>query len=311
MKETFGTYQELAKGGIVTLVLISVFAGYLIGHPAERDFSWWRLLGTLLGILSLASGSSALNQYQEREIDARMPRTANRPLPSGRLSPLQALLFIGITLPLGVAILGVLKFELAVMGLLAVVSYNLLYTLWWKKHYAFAAVPGAIPGALPILMGFAAARVDSNFSSLDPAGLFLFGILFFWQMPHFWVLALKYREDYEAGGIPTLPVKHGTGLTLAQITTWCLAYLGLALLGTFFLRSGALYLSSSFVVSGYVLYELVRFIRAPEGRSWLRFFLAVNFSLILFLLAAVLDLWSVDFLPYLLSTRFPSNPGSP
>jgi protoheme IX farnesyltransferase len=99
------TVRELSKSGIVTLVLISVLAGYLIGQPAEVDFSWSRMLLTLLGVLFLASGSSALNQLQEREVDRQMPRTAGRPLPSGRISVEAAQVFVAVTLVLGLVIL--------------------------------------------------------------------------------------------------------------------------------------------------------------------------------------------------------------
>src|SRR6185437_16687128 len=93
----------------------------------------------------------------------------------------------------------------AVLGLLAVLSYNGLYTLWWKRRWSYAAIPGAIPGALPILMGHYAAAGHLG----APAGIYLFLLLFFWQMPHFWVLALRFRADYEKGDFPTLPVTHG------------------------------------------------------------------------------------------------------
>src|SRR5690606_9386936 len=134
-------FLSLSKSGIVTLVLISVLGGFLCGHPLEQAFSGWRLLTTLLGVLFLASGSSALNQYQEREIDARMPRTAKRPLPTQRLTPQQALAFAIGTLILGAGILLLLDRAVFALGLLAVFSYNVLYTGWWKKHWAYAAIP--------------------------------------------------------------------------------------------------------------------------------------------------------------------------
>jgi protoheme IX farnesyltransferase len=281
--------KELSKSGIVTLVLISVFAGYLIGQSSETSLDWRRMILTLVGILFLSSGSSALNQLQERHIDAQMPRTAGRPLPSGRIQLTTVKWFIGITLVIGLVILAYLSLDLLILGALAVLSYNGLYTMWWKKHWAFAAVPGAIPGALPILMGHVAA--DGHIS--NPAGLYLFFILFFWQMPHFWVLALRYKEDYAQGGFPTLPVKHGLGVTLNQIIVWCLAYLGLAIIAPFFLHVGWVYLIPTLLMCLKVIHELYGFSKQPEGKKWLHFFLWVNFSLIVFLGAAVIDLWSV------------------
>ena len=284
--------KELSKSGIVTLVLISVFAGYLIGHSPEYPFDLKRLSLTLLGILFLASGSSALNQYQERHLDAQMPRTAGRPLPSGRLSESSVLIFVGVSLGLGMLLLAYLGTSLLVLGLLAVLSYNGLYTLWWKKHWAYAAIPGAVPGALPVLMGHVAAQGNV----LHPGAIYLFLILFFWQMPHFWVLALRYQEDYAKGGFPTLPVARGPGVTVHRIVLWCLAYVGLALIGPFFLKVSWIYFVPTLAISAWVVYQLFLFAKNPEGKKWLHFFLWVNFSLVLYLAAAVADLWSSQLL---------------
>jgi heme o synthase len=289
-----GTYRELSKSGIVALVLISVLGGYLIGQPAESPLDFARMVLTLLGILLLASGSSALNQIQEREIDAKMPRTAQRPLPSGRIELSTAVVFTAVCIVSGLALLGALGTELLALGMAAVVFYNGFYTLWWKRRWAYAAVPGAVPGALPILMGHAA----SSGTVLDPGGVFLFMLLFFWQMPHFWVLALRYREDYRLGEVPTLPVRHGAGVTVSQIALWCLAYVGLGLLGPLFLKVGPAYLAVALALTAKLLWELRSFMRQPESKRWLRFFLWVNFSLILYVFAAAADLWAIHLQPY-------------
>jgi protoheme IX farnesyltransferase len=266
----------------------------LIGQPFEVPLSWPRLLTTLAGVLFLASGSSALNQLQERKVDARMPRTAGRPLPSGKISPGGARVFIGVALALGLGLLARIQVAVLVLGIAAVLSYNGLYTLWWKRHWAYAAVPGAIPGALPILMG----HVAANGNPWDPAGIYLFFLLFYWQMPHFWVLALRFEKDYRQGGFPTLPVAKGPSVTVSRIILWCLAYIGLALLAPFFLKTRWIYWGIALAVSAKVLWELRSFSRAPDqGKAWLRFFLWVNFSLIFYIAGAALDLWSI-YLPW-------------
>lgn len=295
LRRRFKLYQELAKSGIVTLVLISVLGGYLIGHPFESPFQPLRLLATLVGILFLASGSSALNQLQEWRIDVKMPRTAKRPIPSGKISPREAAIFVITTLTIGLVTLWFLDPKVFWLGALAVLSYNGLYTLWWKKDWAFAAVPGALPGALPILMGYAAA----DGSVFTAGGLYLFALLFFWQMPHFWVLAIRYRSDYAQGGFPTLPVAHGTSVTVVHVVMWCLAYVALALWAPIFLHVGAVYYVPAFFMSIAVLISLRHFVAEPEGKRWLKFFLWVNFSLIVYIGAAVTDLWSVYLVPYL------------
>lgn len=305
----FSSYRELSKSGIVALVLISVLGGYLCGHPLEKSFSWIHCLWTLGGVLFLASGSSALNQLQEQGLDAQMPRTAKRPLPSGRISRKKAALFIGFNLGAGLFILSKIHWDIFAFGLAAVLAYNGLYTLWWKKHWPYAAVPGAIPGALPILIGYTAANEWGH----PAGGFYLFFMLFFWQMPHFWVLALRYRQEYAHANIPTLPVTHGAGITVSRITVWCLSYVGLALIAPLFLKVGALYLTGALLTSGKILWELRSFARThlknthvmsmseqasreatgQENLKWLRFFLWVNFSLIIYISLLVLDLWSV------------------
>ena len=287
-------YLQLSKSGIVTLVLISVLGGYLIGQPFEVRFDWIRICFTLIGVLLLSSGASALNQLQEVDIDARMPRTAGRPLPSGRITLRQAWLFVGVCIPFGLAILATIDGALFLLGLFALFSYNALYTLWWKKRWAHAAVPGAIPGALPILMGYVAAAGQV----WNPGALWVFALLFFWQMPHFWALALRYRDDYAEGGFPTLPVSLGTGLTVHQILLWCLAYVALGLGAPLFLHVGLGYEIVAGLMSVVLLWELRGFVRAPESKRWLRFFLWINFSLIAYLGAAAADLWSIYLVRY-------------
>lgn len=291
-------YLALSKSGIVALVLISVLGGFLSGYPLEISFDWLLFTKAFFGILLLASGSSALNQVQEIKIDLKMDRTANRPLPSGRLSKTEALIFVLVSLMGGGFLLWIISMKVFLMGVLAVISYNFLYTLWWKKNWAFAAIPGALPGALPILMGYTAATGEV----WTHTGIYLFAILFFWQMPHFWVLALKYKQDYFIGGIPTLPVSEGKEETLFQIVLWCLAYIGLILIGPFFLEVGLPYWAMSVILSIKLLFELRRYIQSPDGKNWIKFFLWINFSLILILLVAVADRWSIYLLIPLLTT---------
>ena len=293
-------YKAFSKSGIVTLVLISVIGGYLMSFPLDQSLHFSHILLTLVGVLFLASGSSALNQFQERKIDKTMPRTALRPLPSGEMSETEALAFIWVTLLIGIVSLSQISFLVLALGLGAVFSYNGLYTLWWKPRMAFAAIPGAIPGALPILMGAAAAA-----GSINTAGIYWFLILFIWQMPHFWVLADRYRDDYALGGIPTLPVSRGTEVTHFQIVLWSLAYIGLALAGPLFAGVEWIYFIGALLVSALILVELVRYSRARVGaaadekKAWLRFFLWINFSLILFLVFGVIDRWKMIWFPSL------------
>lgn len=293
----FRIYREFAKSGIVTLVIISVLGGYCIGVSLEEQFDWLRLLETLLAVGLLASGSSALNQLQERDLDRKMERTLKRPLPSGQITVREARIVIAVWIVAGLLLLAHLGPTLLALGIAAVVLYNGLYTLVWKPKYRYAAIPGAIPGALPILIGHASARGGEIWT---PAGVYLFFILFFWQMPHFWVLAIRYQDDYAKGGFPVLPVANGAPRTVFQIGVWSFAYVGLSLLAPLFLGVGLIYLVPAILTGAWILWGFSRYAKEPLGPRWLPFFLGVNFSLILYLVFAFADIRGTPWVGYFL-----------
>ena len=192
-------FWEMTKPGITVMVTLTAGLGFLL---AERDrFSFVLLIHTLLGTGLISAGASVLNHVLERDTDALMQRTANRPLPTGRMNPDVALSF-GVLL----AILGLVDLAVAVnlltalLGAVALAGYVFVYTPL-KRISSLATVIGAVPGAIPPMMGWCAVRND-----LDAAAWVLFGILFFWQLPHFLAIAWLCREDYARGGFPMLPV---------------------------------------------------------------------------------------------------------
>jgi protoheme IX farnesyltransferase len=210
-------YYELTKPRMNFLVVITTAVGYYMA--ARYTFEWPRLIHTLIGTLLTASSASVLNQYIERDFDRLMPRTADRPLPAGRLAPAEALCF-GI--PMG--IVGVIYLALAVnpltaaLGAFTLLSYIFLYTPL-KRYTSLNTVVGAIPGAIPPVMGFTAVH-----NALSPQALALFGILFLWQMPHFLAIAILYRDDYAKGGFKMLPViDRDLSLTGFQIVLYSIA----------------------------------------------------------------------------------------
>jgi protoheme IX farnesyltransferase len=192
-------YVVLTKPDVTFLVVITTVAGFYLGSTGSMD--WARLAHTLIGTLLVAGGTAALNQYVERDMDAIMRRTAARPLPTGTLKPTEVLIFGAVTIVLGTAWLVLAVNLLAAMVALATsLSYLGLYTPL-KTRTTLATAVGAIPGALPPLIGWAAAR-----GSLSEGGWILFAILFVWQFPHFMAIAWMYREDYARAGIQMLPV---------------------------------------------------------------------------------------------------------
>jgi protoheme IX farnesyltransferase len=200
-------YLELSKARIVLMVLITTAAGYLIGAPHVSAIA---LINVLLGTALVAAGTNALNQYVEREHDAKMRRTRLRPLPDGRIAPRSALLFSA-----GIAILGTLYLGLMVnwltafLGAFTLTSYIFVYTPL-KRISTACTIIGAVPGAIPPLMGWTAAT-----GSLAVGGWILFGILFFWQLPHFMAISWIYREDYGRAGFVMTSVRDENGIATA------------------------------------------------------------------------------------------------
>jgi protoheme IX farnesyltransferase len=192
-------FYELTKPRMNFLVLITTLVGFYMAGQARID--WRLLLATLVGTAMTAAGASVLNQVVERDLDARMPRTRNRPLPAGRVGVGEAWVF-GVALAVGgVATLALCVNVLtALLGAFTLLTYVAVYTPL-KRVTTLNTVLGAVPGAVPPVMGFTAAT-----GALSPAALALFAILFIWQMPHFLAIAILYRRDYALAGFKMLPV---------------------------------------------------------------------------------------------------------
>src|ERR1700690_3317771 len=217
-------YVALTKPDVTFLVVITTVAGFYLGSNGPMD--WMLLLHTLCGTLLVAGGTAALNQYVERDMDAVMRRTAMRPLPSGQLQPREVLIFGFGAIVVGTAWLAVAVNHLAsIVALATCVLYLCLYTPL-KTRTTWAAAVGAVPGALPPLIGWAAAH-----GSLSLGGWGLFAILFFWQFPHFMAIAWMYRDDYARAGIKMLPTVDPKGdATFGQIVSMAGALIPISIL---------------------------------------------------------------------------------
>jgi protoheme IX farnesyltransferase len=238
-----GAYLTLTKPDVSLLVLMTTAAGYYMGARGPVD--WLRLAHTVFGTMLIAAGTAALNHYIERESDRYMRRTASRPLPSGQLQPREALLFgVGLAIA-GAADLWISSGWLASMlGVITCLSYLLAYTPL-KKRTVWATFVGAFPGAVPPMIGWAAAT-----GSLDRGAWLLFGILFLWQFPHFHAIAWMYRDDYSRAGILMLPVVDRDGTrTFRQIILTAVALIAVSLLPSMLGLTGVLYFFGALVVS--------------------------------------------------------------
>jgi protoheme IX farnesyltransferase len=230
---------ELTKPRITAMVVLTALVGFVMASPGATSSA--RLLAALVGTALVASGASALNMVLERDTDARMHRTRTRPLPAGRLRVVDAVWF-GIALTaLGLAELLWLSGGLAALVATTTwATYLFVYTPL-KRRTSLSTLVGAVPGALPPLIGWAAAR-----QALDPGAWVLFTILFLWQVPHFLAIAWIYRDDYARGGLPMLPVLDPEGrLTSRQALAHSLALLVVSLAPATAGMAGGAYLAGA------------------------------------------------------------------
>jgi protoheme IX farnesyltransferase len=275
-------YLELSKSRIVFMVLITTAAGYLFAAEAVNPML---MLNTLLGTALVAAGTNALNQYVERKHDAKMVRTRTRPLPAGRITPRAALVFSA-----GIAIAGTVYLGLTVnwltaaLGAFTLTSYIFIYTPL-KRVSTICTVIGAIPGAVPPLMGWAAAT-----NELGAGGWVVFGILFLWQLPHFMAISWLYREDYARGGFVMLSTIDEHGAAVArQAIYYTLALLPLSVAPTLLGITGLPYLIGAVIAGAALLAATIRFFFVRDTRNARALFMISNLYLLTVMLLLVVD----------------------
>ena len=232
----------LTKPRVVLMVLVTTVVGYYVGLTGAPDYV--RLVHLLIGTMLAAGGTLALNQYWERDVDARMERTRVRPLPDGRLSPLEALVFAGAVTLAGLGYLGAFVGPLVMLVTAVTTALYLFAYTPLKLRTPLCTIIGAVPGALPPVTGWVASR-----EAFGLGAWVLFGILFLWQLPHTLAIARLYRDDYARAGVRLLPVVDADGTsTERQIVTGCLALLAVSLLPTLIGLAGPLYFVGAFLL---------------------------------------------------------------
>ncbi len=282
-KSWAAVWADLVKARLTLMVLVTTAVGFYIGSQGPLDYL--RMFNALLGTALIASGAAALNQLFERDYDARMRRTQDRPLPSGRLQPATVTLFGGACSVAGLLFLALTVNPLtSVLGAVSVISYLFIYTPLKRVTWLNTAV-GTVPGGLPVLMGWTAAR-----GVLSGEGWALFAILAFWQLPHFMAIAWLYRDDYARAGFQMLPVVDGDGhRTGRQAVSHTLGLLPMSLCPFLFNLAGPAYLAGALVLGLTYLACAIRFSRqltVPRARQ---LFLASIVYLPLLLTVMVLD----------------------
>jgi protoheme IX farnesyltransferase len=282
-RERAAAYAELTKPRITFLIVLTSAAGFALASRGPLNYA--ALLSALFGIALLSSGIATLNQYAERELDGLMRRTANRPLPAGKLAPWEALAFgAGITIAAEAYLLIVVNPLTALLGLTVIAGYLFAYTPL-KTRTSLSTLVGAFPGAVPPLIGWTAAR-----GSISLEGWVLFAILFLWQFPHFLAIAWMYREDYSRAGILMLPVVEPNGrVTAQQIVIYTLMLLPVSLLPVALGMAGKIYLYGAIVLGLLFLYTSLRAAFSMSRQSARRLLLASVLYLPLLFILMVLN----------------------
>jgi protoheme IX farnesyltransferase len=263
IRQTISNYIDLMKPHVTVLLLGTTVAAMAI---ADRGLPPLGLvLATLLGGAMSAGSANCINCYIDRDIDQVMGRTQRRSLPSGKVQPTQALIF-GLALGVGSFIILTVFVNLlsALLATSAILFYVFVYTIWLKRTSAQNIVIGGAAGAVPVLVGWAAAT-----NTITLPAIWLFAIIFYWTPPHFWALSLLIQKDYEKAHIPMMPVVMGEPETRKQIFLYSLLLLAVTLVLFAMGARGYLYLAAALILGGILLYMAVRLLR-DKTKKWAR-----------------------------------------
>lgn len=263
VREILRAYNDLMKWRIVLLLVFTTVTAMIVAARGIPDGTL--LIATIVGGVLAAGGSSALNQYLDRDMDCKMNRTARRPIPSGRIEPVNALLFGLALVAWAVLILGVfVNWLAAFLAFLGAMYYVILYTLILKRNTVLNIVIGGGAGAMPVLVGWAAVTGSLSFEAL-----ILFAIVFYWTPPHSWALAILVNKDYAAAGVPMMPVARGEQTTRTQILFYSVQLVAISLIPMISLFQGTNdmlnlpYLLAAVVLGGGLIYMALRLLKEP------------------------------------------------
>ncbi|HUF32943.1 MAG TPA: heme o synthase [Acidimicrobiales bacterium] len=259
-------YLALTKPRIIELLLITTVPTMIVAAGGLP--SLWLILATLAGGALAAGGANAINMYVDRDIDAIMKRTQNRPLVTGLIAPRDALVFaIGLEVAAFALLWGTVNLLSAVLAVSATAFYVFVYSLWLKRTSSSNIVVGGAAGAVPVLVGWAAVQ-----NSLSWAPIVLFGIIFYWTPPHFWALAVRYRDDYAAADIPMLPAVASLRTTSIRILGYTLLLWALTLVFSPVAGMGAIYLVAAVVLGAIFTWFSVQLLRDSTPARAMRLF---------------------------------------
>lgn len=277
------SYYELCKPNVVYMMLICAFVGMLLAEESVSSFGY--LFVSLTGIACCAASAAAVNQVIDRNTDASMTRTDQRPLPQGELSPTHASVFALIIGILGALILYLYVNTLTmILTLASLVGYAFIYTVYLKRATPQNIVIGGLAGAAPPLLGW-----SSISNTIDPYALLLVLIIFVWTPPHFWALAIYRKDEYAKESIPMLPVTHGVTFTKLQIVLYTIILFIVSMLPYVVLMSGEIYLYSALILSTIFLYYSINLYFSNDDEDAMKTFQFSIYYIFLIFLALLID----------------------
>lgn len=277
LRERVSAYFALTKPRIIELLLITTVPSMIVAARGWPDTKL--VFFTLIGGALAAGGANAINCYLDRDIDSVMPRTRKRPLPTHRIEPLNALIFGGSLGLLGFVVLASsVNLTAAVLTIAALAFYVVVYTLLLKRSTPQNIVIGGAAGAVPALVGWAAVTGE-----VEAPALALFAIIFYWTPPHFWALSMRYEDEYEAAGVPMMPVVYGRKETAKHIVLYSLLLLAMCLVFFSLARMGLIYLAATLILNAIFIGRAVRLWRRTTTRAaWGLFRFSIYYLALLF-----------------------------
>jgi protoheme IX farnesyltransferase len=282
LRSRLGGYVALTKPRIIELLLVTTVPTMVVADQGIP--SLWLIAATVIGGTLAAGGANAINMYVDRDIDALMKRTQNRPLVTGLIEPTHALVFaVALEAVAFLWLWALVNLLSAVLAVAACLFYVFIYTLWLKRSSSSNIVVGGAAGAAPVLIGWAAVT-----GSLSWAPIVLFAVIFFWTPPHFWALAIRYKDDYAAADVPMLPAVASFRTTARQMLGYTLVVWALTLVFAPVAGMGLLYVVAALVLGATFTYFAVEVLRTESPKVAMRMFtFSITYLTVLFAVMAL------------------------
>jgi protoheme IX farnesyltransferase len=279
----FKDYYQITKPRIIISNLVATFGGYALATAWHVHI--WTLLAAVGGAALVMACSTVMNNFLDRDFDTRMKRTESRALPMGRLKPSHVFTYALVLGASGTALLlFAVNLTTALLGILGMFVYIVIYTMWLKRNSTWSTSIGGISGAMPPVMGYTAAT-----GSIEAGAWLLFLLLFLWQPPHFWSLAIRKREEYGQAGFKVLPVVKGVFRTKVQMIPYVIALIPATILFTYYTYVSYLFIVPTLALNVYWLYDCLRGFRTTNDEAWSKrnFYLSITYLMVAFILMVV------------------------